>query len=107
LNEQVQKENNSVDKVQSKQSPKNKGDEKKDKNYKNRKKPNANANEKRTIGQKAKATVSELKKVTWPSFGQTVKQTGVVIGFVLIFIVILLGLNSLFGWLFNLIVGTV
>lgn len=74
------------------------------KNAKNKKKANANGEEKRTLAQKTRATVSELKKVTWPSFGQTVKQTGVVIAFVLIFVVILLGLNSLFGWLFNLII---
>lgn len=79
--------------------------DKKEKNQNNKKKANANNAEKRTFGQKAKATVSELKKVTWPSFSQTLKQTGVVIGFVIIFILILLGLNSLFGWLFTLIVG--
>ena len=71
----------------------------------NKKKTNVN-NEKRTLGQKTRATVSELKKVTWPTFGQTLKQTGVVIGFVLVFVAILLGLNSLFGWLFNLIVSS-
>ena len=80
-----------------------KADKNSQKGKNNKKK--ANATEKRTIGQGARATVSELKKVTWPTFGQTLKQTGVVIGFVLIFVVLLLGLNSLFGWLFNLIVG--
>ena len=89
-----------------KEQQKVKSDVKKDnKNAKDKKKANGKA-EKRTIAQKTKATVSELKKVTWPTFGQTVKQTGVVIGFVLIFIVILLGLNSLFGWLFNLIIDS-
>lgn len=92
-------------KKESKEQQKVKSDVKKDnKNAKGKKKANANNTEKRTLAQKTKATVSELKKVTWPTFGQTVKQTGVVIGFVLIFIVILLGLNSLFGWLFNLII---
>ncbi|MBQ8749203.1 MAG: preprotein translocase subunit SecE [Clostridia bacterium] len=88
-----------------KEKQKIKSDAKKEKDTKQKKKTNVNASEKRTLGQKAKATISELKKVTWPSFGNTVKQTGVVIAFVLLFIVILLGLNSLFGWLFNLIVG--
>ena len=34
-----------------------------------------------------KETKSELKKVTWPSFGKVVKQTGVVIAVVAIFLV--------------------
>lgn len=113
-NEQIEKEvvveDNANDnkgnlKNENKEQQKIKSDVKKDKkNAKGKKKANANNPEKRTLAQKTKATVSELKKVTWPTFGQTVKQTGVVIGFVLIFIVILLGLNSLFGWLFNLII---
>ena len=87
-------------KKENKEQQKVKSDVKKDKkNAKGKKKANANNPEKRTLAQKTKATVSELKKVTWPTFGQTVKQTGVVIGFVLIFIVVLLGVNSLFGWI--------
>jgi len=73
---------------------------------KNSNKKNANTEEKKTVGQKTKAMVSELKKVTWPTFGQTLKQTGVVIAFVLMFVVILLGVNALFGWLFDLIITT-
>lgn len=33
---------------------------------------------------KTKEIFSELKKVTWPGFAKTVKQTGVVLGFVLL-----------------------
>ena len=36
---------------------------------------------------KIKEVFSELKKVTWPSFGKVVKQTGVVIAVVAIFLV--------------------
>lgn len=58
--------------------------------------------EKVGLGRKIKATTSELKKVTWPTFGEVVKQTGTVIAFVLFFTVILLGMNYLMQLLFNL-----
>ncbi|MBO5851802.1 MAG: preprotein translocase subunit SecE [Clostridia bacterium] len=41
------------------------------------------------IGRKIKEVFSEIKKVSWPSFGKVVKQTGIVIGVVLIFLVII------------------
>lgn len=41
------------------------------------------------IGRKFKETFSELKKVTWPDFAKVVKQTGIVIGVVLAFLVVL------------------
>ena len=53
---------------------------------------------------KLKEAWSELKKVTWPTFGQACKQTGVVLLIVIIFSLILLGINLLLGWLFGLIV---
>ena len=46
---------------------------------------------------------SELKKVTWPSFGKVVKATGVVIAvvvaFLIVFTAINYGLNTLLGLL--------
>ena len=57
------------------------------------------------LSTKAKATVSELKKVTWPSFGKVVKQTGIVLGVVLFFAVILFGIDRLLSWLFNLLIN--
>lgn len=57
------------------------------------------------LSTKAKATVSELKKVTWPSFGKVVKQTGIVLGVVLFFTVILFGIDGLLSWLFNLLIN--
>lgn len=39
------------------------------------------------IGRKFKEVFSELKKVTWPDFAKVVKQTGVVLGVVLLFLV--------------------
>ena len=45
------------------------------------------------MGRKIKEVFSELKKVTWPSFGKGVKATGVVLVVVLIFTVIVTGIN--------------
>lgn len=55
------------------------------------------------LGKKTKETVSELKKVTWPSFGDVVKKTGVVIAFVLIFGLFIYGVNTLLGYLAGLL----
>ena len=41
------------------------------------------------IGKKLKEVFSEIKKVSWPSFSKVLKQTAVVLGVVLIFIVII------------------
>lgn len=46
---------------------------------------------------KIKETVSELKKVSWPSFGKVVKQTLVVIGMVLFFTLVLFAIDQLLG----------
>jgi preprotein translocase SecE subunit len=56
---------------------------------------------------KIKDTNSELKRVTWPTFGETVKQTGGVLGFVLAFVVVLLGINALLSWIFSLITASI
>ena len=41
------------------------------------------------IGRKLKEVFSELKKVSWPSFDKIVKQTAVVLGVVLMFMIVL------------------
>ncbi len=41
------------------------------------------------IGTKIKDVFSELKKVNWPNFSKVVKQTGVVLAVVLLFLVII------------------
>ncbi len=68
------------------------------KNNKN-KKPNIF----KRIGAKCKDIFSELKKVSWPSFGKVVKQTGVVLGVVVVFLVVItafdFGLSTLVGLL--------
>ena len=55
--------------------------------------------------QNIKATVAELKKVTWPSFGKVVKQTAIVLGVVIFFTAVLFGIDRLFGLLFTLLLG--
>ncbi len=86
------------DKKQDKKSKENKND-------KNDKKKNKQKKERKGgIGKKTKETISELKKVTWPSFGEVVKKTGIVIAFVLIFGLFIFGVNTLLAWLVGLLV---
>jgi len=56
------------------------------------------------LAKKTKETVSELKKVTWPSFGKVCKQTAIVLGVVLFFTVVLFGMDRLFSWLYSLLI---
>ena len=72
----------------------------KQKNKKKQKKVNANKEPRRS---KTKETVSELKKVSWPTFGKTMKQTGMVISVVVVFMLVILGIDSLLSWLLKLI----
>ena len=55
------------------------------------------------MGRKLKEVFSELKKVTWPTFGKVVKATGVVLVVVVIFLVIFRALNYGLGELLKLI----
>ena len=52
---------------------------------------------------RVKETMSELKKVSWPTFGKTMKQTGMVLSVVVIFMLVTLGIDSLLSWLLKLI----
>ena len=54
---------------------------------------------KETFKQKMKGTASELKKVSWPSFKETVKKTGIVIGIVIFFGIILFAFDYLLSLL--------
>ena len=63
-------------------------------------KANKNAQPKRSS---VKETMSELKKVSWPSFGKTLKQTGMVLSVVLIFTLVTLGIDLLLTKLLELI----
>lgn len=84
------KANNKVVEVKAKDIAKDK--KKKDKV----KKPNK-------IVKSLKDTGNELKKVSWPGFKQVVKQTGIVLAFVLVFGVVLFGFERLCSWLVGLL----
>ena len=56
------------------------------------------------FGKKCKEIFSELKKVSWPSFGKVVRNTGVVIAVVLMFLVVITGVDFGLSALLNLIV---
>jgi len=55
---------------------------------------------------KVKETVSELKKVTWPTFQKVVKNTLLVLGIVLIFTVVLFGIDYGLSWIYKLLTNT-
>lgn len=50
-----------------------------------------------------KEVVSELKKVNWPSFKSACKQTGTVLVVVGIFMLAVLGIDSLVAWILSFI----
>ena len=50
-----------------------------------------------------KEVVSELKKVNWPSFKKTCKQTGTVLVVVGVFMLAVFGIDSLVAWILKLI----
>ena len=56
---------------------------------------------------KIKETTSELKKVTWPTAGTVVKKTGVVLTFVIVFGLVLFGIDRLLAWLFELLTTSI
>ena len=83
---------------ESKKDDKNKKDDKSKKSKKEKK-------DRKGLKRRTKETVSELKKVVWPKFPEVVKRTGVVLAFVVIFAVVLLGLDLLFGFLSSALMG--
>ncbi len=48
---------------------------------------------------------SELKKVTWPSFGNVLKQTGIVLLVTICFLLVMMAFDSLFGLLYNFLIS--
>lgn len=55
------------------------------------------------MGRKLKEVFSELKKVTWPSFGKVMKSTGIVLTVIVSFLIIFTAVNYGLGELLNLI----
>ena len=56
------------------------------------------------IGKGIKEIISELKKVTWPTFAKVMAETGIVLVVVVFFLLIILGFDSLLTWLFGYLV---
>ena len=63
-------------------------------NLKKEKKKSGKPNFFQRLGAKIKDVFSELKKVSWPTFGKVVKQTGVVLVVVLIFLVVITAFDT-------------
>lgn len=60
-------------------------------------------NQEKVKRSRTKETMSELKKVSWPSFGKVMKQTGMVISVVVIFMLLIIGIDQLLIWLLSLV----
>ena len=69
----------------------------------NKKQKNAKVKKPNKLAKSLKDTGSEIKKVTWPKFKDVVKQTGVVLVVVLVFTLVLFGLDRLCSWLVGLL----
>lgn len=70
---------------------------------KRREKAKANKKERRGLITRLKDMGSELRRVEWPSFGKTMKQTGVVLGVVLVFAVVIFGIDRGLSFLYDLL----
>ncbi|MFQ6752242.1 MAG: preprotein translocase subunit SecE [Clostridia bacterium] len=55
------------------------------------------------VGKALKDTGAELKKVSWPKFKEVVKQTGIVLVVVLVFTLVIFGVDRLCSWLTGLL----
>ena len=55
------------------------------------------------LGKKIKETFSELKRVTWPTLPNVLKATGIVLAIVVVFLVVVTGINLGFEGLLDLL----
>ena len=69
----------------------------------NKKKKKDKVKKPNKLAKSLKETGNELKKVSWPSFKQVVKQTSVVLAVVVVFGVVLFGFDRLCSWLTGLL----
>ena len=91
------------EKVEVKENTKTNKTDVKNKDNKKGNKSNKAKSDRRGISKRIKETTSELKKVSWPTFGKVVKSTLVVIVVVLFFAVALFGIDYLLNLPFNLL----
>lgn len=73
-------------------------------NEKNKKKKEKKDNK---LVQSLRGLGSEFKKITWPTFKTVVKQTGVVLAAVVVFLVVIFGFDRLLSLLFDLFVSAI
>lgn len=93
-----------VEVVETKKAKNNKTDNKNKENKKSKQdKSKKNKVDKKSIAKRIKETGSELKKVSWPSFGKVAKSTLVVIVVVIFFTIALFGIDYVLNLLFNLL----
>ena len=92
----TKKETKSKEKVSAKQENDTKKKDKKSSKNKNKK-------ERKSMKKRATEIISELKKVSKPSFGKVVKNTCVVIVVVAICTLLLFGMDRLFSLVYNLL----
>lgn len=69
----------------------------------NKKKKKDKVKKPNKLAKSLKDTGNELKKISWPSFKEVVKQTGVVLVVVLVFALVLFGFDRLCSWLTGLL----
>ena len=79
----------------------------KEKDRKDKEKAKGEKKERRGLFKRLKETGGELKKVRWPAFRHALKQTGVVLGVVVLFGVIVFGIDRGLSWLYNLLIDKV
>jgi len=75
----------------------------KEEKAKRREKAKERKKDKPGMVQRMRDVGGELKKVRWPSFGHTLKQTGVVLGVVLCFALVVFAIDQGLGQLFKLL----
>ena len=92
-------------KAESKESETSKEKDTKGKKDDKKGKKKKDKGEKRGLGKRIKETVSELKKISWPTFGTVVKKTGVVLAVVIFFAIVLFAFDLLLSVLYQLLVG--
>ena len=98
----AKKEKNQVTEMEVIEPDKTASKPKKQDKANNKKSNKKNKDGKVSFGRKVKDSFSEIKRVSWPTLGKTVKQTGMVIGVVAVCTLLLFGVDRLLGWLFTL-----
>ena len=78
-------------------------EEQKTEKAKRKEKAKANKKERTSMIKRLREVGGELKKVRWPTLGRTVKQTGVVLGLVLVFALVVFGIDQGLGQLYKLL----